>query len=114
MPKFAGLKQSIFVGKIAICIFNSSHAVNYETKTQQASVRLPTSTGMKRLGYYVAVKLTLLIYNFVFIVGSTGAIKASQLVLNAIEILKQKLGAVRLSDDIVEADDQFDELSARS
>ena len=52
--------------------------------------------------------------NFVFIVGSTGAIKASQLVLDAIEILKQKLDAVRLSDDIVEADDQFDELSARS
>jgi len=61
--------------------------------------------------------LELLIFapdNFVFIVGSTGAIKASQLVLNAIEILKQKLGADRLSDDIVEADDQFDELSARS
>jgi DNA-directed RNA polymerase II subunit RPB3 len=36
------------------------------------------------------------------------------LVLDAIEILKQKLDAVRLSDDIVEADDQFDELSARS
>ncbi|XP_011000984.1 PREDICTED: DNA-directed RNA polymerases II, IV and V subunit 3-like [Populus euphratica] len=48
--------------------------------------------------------------SFIFTVESTGAIKASQLVLNAIEILKQKLDAVRLSDDTVEADDQFGEL----
>ncbi|XAR59427.1 DNA-directed RNA polymerase [Bertholletia excelsa] len=48
----------------------------------------------------------------IFTVESTGAIKASQLVLNAIEVLKQKLDAVRLSDDTVEADEQFGELGA--
>lgn len=48
--------------------------------------------------------------SFIFTVESTGAVKAYQLVLNAIEILKQKLDAVRLSDDTVEADDQFGEL----
>ncbi|KAI6678003.1 hypothetical protein NL676_038799 [Syzygium grande] len=36
----------------------------------------------------------------------------SQLVLNAIEVLKHKLDAVRLSEDTVEADDQFGELGA--
>ncbi|KAI4332574.1 hypothetical protein L6164_017471 [Bauhinia variegata] len=50
--------------------------------------------------------------SFIFTVESTGAIKASQLVLNAIEILRQKLDAVRLSEDTVEADDQFGELGA--
>ncbi|KAK4742325.1 hypothetical protein SAY87_000326 [Trapa incisa] len=50
--------------------------------------------------------------SFIFTVESTGVIKASQLVLNAIEILKQKLDAVRLSEDTVEADDQFGELGA--
>ncbi|KAF6175356.1 hypothetical protein GIB67_009050 [Kingdonia uniflora] len=50
--------------------------------------------------------------SFIFTVESTGAVKASQLVLNAIEILKQKLDAVRLSEDTVEADDQFGELNA--
>lgn len=50
--------------------------------------------------------------SFIFTVESTGAIKASQLVLNAIDILKQKLDAVRLSEDTVEADDQFGELGA--
>ncbi|VVA99247.1 unnamed protein product [Arabis nemorensis] len=50
--------------------------------------------------------------SFIFTVESTGAVKASQLVLNAIDILKQKLDAVRLSDDTVEADDQFGELGA--
>ncbi|KAI4390187.1 hypothetical protein MLD38_002324 [Melastoma candidum] len=50
--------------------------------------------------------------SFIFTVESTGAIKASQLVINAIEILKQKLDAVRLSEDTVEADDQFGELGA--
>ncbi|CAN0878904.1 DNA-directed RNA polymerases II, IV and V subunit 3, partial [Linum grandiflorum] len=50
--------------------------------------------------------------SFIFTVETTGAVKASQLVLNAIEILKQKLDAVRLSDDTVEADDQFGELGA--
>lgn len=50
--------------------------------------------------------------SFIFTVESTGAIKASQLVLNAIEILKQKLDAVRLSEDTEEADDQFGELGA--
>ncbi|KAF5745601.1 DNA-directed RNA polymerase family protein [Tripterygium wilfordii] len=50
--------------------------------------------------------------SFIFTVESTGAMKASQLLLNAIEILKQKLDAVRLSEDTVEADDQFGELGA--
>ncbi|KAE8692671.1 DNA-directed RNA polymerases II, IV and V subunit 3 [Hibiscus syriacus] len=50
--------------------------------------------------------------SFIFTVESTGAIKASQMVLNAIDILKQKLDAVRLSEDTVEADDQFGELGA--
>lgn len=50
--------------------------------------------------------------SFIFTVESTGAVKSYQLVLNAIEILKQKLDAVRLSDDTVEADDQFGELGA--
>lgn len=49
--------------------------------------------------------------NFIFTVESTGAIKASQLFLNAIQILKQKLDAVRLAEDIVEVDD-FGELGA--
>ncbi|KAF9587259.1 hypothetical protein IFM89_039506 [Coptis chinensis] len=43
--------------------------------------------------------------SFIFTVESTGAIKASQLVINAIDVLKQKLDAVCLSDDTVEADD---------
>lgn len=50
--------------------------------------------------------------SFIFTIESTGAIKASQLVLNAMEILKRKLDAVRLSEDTVEADDQFGELGA--
>ncbi|GKV22628.1 hypothetical protein SLEP1_g32482 [Rubroshorea leprosula] len=50
--------------------------------------------------------------SFIFMVESTGAIKASQLLLNAIEVLKQKLDAVRLCEDTVEADDQFGELGA--
>ncbi|MBA0631033.1 hypothetical protein Godav_003069 [Gossypium davidsonii] len=50
--------------------------------------------------------------SFIFTIESTGAVKAYQLVLNAIEILKQKLDAVRLSEDTVEADDQFGELGA--
>ncbi|THG21809.1 hypothetical protein TEA_023206 [Camellia sinensis var. sinensis] len=50
--------------------------------------------------------------SFIFTVESTGAIKASQLLLNAIEVLKQKLDAVRLSEDTVEADEQFGELGA--
>uniref|UniRef100_A0A803NMP7 DNA-directed RNA polymerase RpoA/D/Rpb3-type domain-containing protein n=1 Tax=Cannabis sativa TaxID=3483 RepID=A0A803NMP7_CANSA len=50
--------------------------------------------------------------SFIFTVETTGAVKASQLVIHAIEILKQKLDAVRLSDDTVEADDQFGELGA--
>ncbi|KAJ8499189.1 hypothetical protein OPV22_009741 [Ensete ventricosum] len=37
--------------------------------------------------------------SFIFTVESTGAIKASQLVINAIDILKQKLDAVRLQDE---------------
>ncbi|XP_024006150.1 DNA-directed RNA polymerases II, IV and V subunit 3-like [Eutrema salsugineum] len=50
--------------------------------------------------------------SFIFTVETTGSVKASQLVLNSIDILKQKLDAVRLSDDTVEADDQFGELGA--
>ncbi|XP_058191741.1 DNA-directed RNA polymerases II, IV and V subunit 3-like [Rhododendron vialii] len=50
--------------------------------------------------------------SFIFSVETTGAIKASQLVLNAIEILKQKLDAVCLSEDAVEANEQFGELGA--
>ncbi|ONH91714.1 hypothetical protein PRUPE_8G132400 [Prunus persica] len=50
--------------------------------------------------------------SFIFTVESTGAVKASQLLLNAIEVLNQKLDAVRLSEDTVEADDQFGELGA--
>ncbi|KAI3972174.1 hypothetical protein MKW92_051206 [Papaver armeniacum] len=50
--------------------------------------------------------------SFIFTVESTGAVKASQIVLNAIEVLKQKLDAVRLSEDTEEADDQFGELGA--
>lgn len=50
--------------------------------------------------------------SFIFSVETTGAIKASQLVLNAIEILKQKLDAVCLSEYAVEADEQFGELGA--
>lgn len=49
--------------------------------------------------------------SFIFTVESTGAVKAYQLVLNAIEILKQKLDAVRLPEDTVDADD-FGELGA--
>ncbi|KAH9622960.1 hypothetical protein KSS87_002530 [Heliosperma pusillum] len=49
--------------------------------------------------------------SFIFTVESTGGVKASQLVLNAIEILKQKLDAVRLAEDAVEAED-FGELGA--
>ncbi|KAL5719993.1 DNA-directed RNA polymerases II [Ranunculus cassubicifolius] len=48
--------------------------------------------------------------SFIFTVESTGAIKASKLVINAISVLKQKLDAVRLSDETVETDDQFPEL----
>ncbi|XP_042479260.1 DNA-directed RNA polymerases II, IV and V subunit 3-like [Macadamia integrifolia] len=50
--------------------------------------------------------------SFLFTVESTGAIKASQLFINAIEVFKQKLDAARLSGDTEEADDQFGELGA--
>ncbi|CAN6485880.1 unnamed protein product [Victoria cruziana] len=49
--------------------------------------------------------------SFIFTVESTGAIKASQLFVNAIEVLKQKLDAVRPSLDTEEADEQFGELN---
>nr|GLL27239.1 DNA-directed RNA polymerases II, IV and V subunit 3-like [Ipomoea trifida] len=45
--------------------------------------------------------------SFIFTVESTGAIKASQLVLNAIDILKQKLDAVRLSKDTDQTGDDL-------
>ena len=38
-------------------------------------------------------------YSFIFTVEPTGAIKASQLVLNVLEVLKEKLDVVRLSKD---------------
>ncbi|KAI3870022.1 hypothetical protein MKX03_002054 [Papaver bracteatum] len=38
---------------------------------------------------------------FIFMVESTGAMKDSQIVINAIEVLKQKLDAVRLSEDTI-------------
>ena len=50
--------------------------------------------------------------NFIFIVESTGAIEESQLVLSAIEVLKQNLDAVHPSEDTVEADKQFGEVGA--
>ncbi|KAJ3698184.1 hypothetical protein LUZ61_001889 [Rhynchospora tenuis] len=37
--------------------------------------------------------------SFIFTVESTGAIKASQMVINAIDVLRQKLDAVRLHDE---------------
>ena len=49
---------------------------------------------------------------FIFTVESTGAIKASQLLLNAIDILRQKLDAVRFSDDNVDTAEQFGELGS--
>lgn len=50
--------------------------------------------------------------SFIFTVESTGAIKASQLVLNAIEVLKQKLDAVQLQEDVEEGDEMFGGLGA--
>ncbi|CAM6088446.1 unnamed protein product [Calypogeia fissa] len=50
--------------------------------------------------------------SFIFTVESTGAITSAQMFLNAIEILKNKLDAVRLSFDTEEPDDQFGELGA--
>lgn len=47
--------------------------------------------------------------SFIFTVESTGAIKASQLVLNAIDVLRQKLDAVRLQDA---EENEFSELNA--
>lgn len=49
--------------------------------------------------------------SFIFTVESTGAIPAYQMVMNAIEVLKQKLDAVRLSDDIQDNDEQFGDLT---
>ncbi|XP_010943195.1 DNA-directed RNA polymerases II, IV and V subunit 3 isoform X1 [Elaeis guineensis] len=46
--------------------------------------------------------------SFIFTVESTGAIRASQLVINALEVLRQKLDAVRLQED----ESDFGELSA--
>ncbi|MQL81022.1 hypothetical protein Taro_013478 [Colocasia esculenta] len=49
--------------------------------------------------------------SFIFTVESTGAVSAYQMVINAIEVLKRKLDAVRLSDDTQENDEQFGELN---
>lgn len=48
--------------------------------------------------------------SFIFTVESTGAIKASEMLINAIDVLKQRLDTVRLSLDTEEGDDQFGEL----
>ncbi|KAL3697383.1 hypothetical protein R1sor_011459 [Riccia sorocarpa] len=48
--------------------------------------------------------------SFIFTVESTGAVQSAQMFVNAIDILKSKLDAVRLSFDTEEADDQFGEL----
>ncbi|GKC40891.1 DNA-directed RNA polymerases II, IV and V subunit 3-like protein, partial [Tanacetum coccineum] len=48
--------------------------------------------------------------SFIFTVESTSVVKGSQLVLNAIDILKQKLNVVCLSDKVVKTDDQFGKL----
>ncbi|KAL7246917.1 hypothetical protein ACSBR2_001931 [Camellia fascicularis] len=50
--------------------------------------------------------------SFIFTMESTGVVKSSQLLLNAIEVLKQKLDAFHLSEDTVEADEKFGELGA--
>ncbi|GLJ45664.1 hypothetical protein SUGI_0961120 [Cryptomeria japonica] len=50
--------------------------------------------------------------SFIFTVESTGAIKASEMLINAIDVLKQRLDTVRLSLDTEEGDDQFGELGA--
>ncbi|KAH7444513.1 hypothetical protein KP509_02G080600 [Ceratopteris richardii] len=50
--------------------------------------------------------------SFIFTIESTGALKAADMFLNAIEILKMKLDAVRLSMETEENDDQFGELGA--
>lgn len=50
--------------------------------------------------------------SFIFSIESTGALTAAQMFLNAIDILKTKLDAVRLSFDTEENDDQFGELGA--
>ncbi|KAL6013425.1 DNA-directed RNA polymerases II, IV and V subunit 3 [Asimina triloba] len=64
------------------------------------------------MGYPGLVDITAREDCFIFTVESTGAIKTTQLVINAIEVLKQKLDAVRLPIDTAEADDQFGELGA--
>lgn len=48
--------------------------------------------------------------SFIFTVESTGALKASQMLLNAIDILKHKLETVRLSPETEEDDAQFIDL----
>ncbi|MCO5610002.1 hypothetical protein L7F22_064237 [Adiantum nelumboides] len=50
--------------------------------------------------------------SFIFSIESTGALKAADMFLNAIDILKTKLDAVRLSMETEENDDQFGELGA--
>ena len=48
--------------------------------------------------------------SFIFIVETTGAFKASQLIFNAIDVLKHKIETVRLSPKIEEDDAQFIDL----
>lgn len=48
--------------------------------------------------------------SFIFTVESTGALRASQMLLNAIDILKHKLETVRLSPETEEDDAQFIDL----
>ena len=48
--------------------------------------------------------------SFIFTVETTGAFKASQLLFNAIDVLKHKLETVRLSPKTEEDDAQFIDL----
>lgn len=52
--------------------------------------------------------------SFIFTVESTGAIKASQMLLNAIDILKQKLDAVRLQDEASDMNELTSHLGIQS
>ncbi|KAK7251986.1 hypothetical protein RIF29_35638 [Crotalaria pallida] len=97
-----------------------THVFDIDPVTQQVSVVEPEAytyddevlKKAEAMGKPGLVEINAKQDSFIFTVESTGAIKASQLVLNAIEILKTKLDAVRLSEDTVEADDQFGELGA--
>ncbi|XP_074565696.1 DNA-directed RNA polymerases II, IV and V subunit 3-like [Curcuma longa] len=52
--------------------------------------------------------------SFIFTVESTGAIKASQMLINAIDVLKQKLDAVRLQDEASDMNELTSHLGIQS